>query len=212
MSPTTRRLGIADPRRLLQRPTIYKAFLDLVGSHAATLRFSTDFVRAKSGDRILDVGCGPGRLIPYLPRVDYCGIDLDPRYLAHARALYGASGARFHLRDLTADSSDFPERDFEIVVAFGLLHHLDDAGAARLIDLCHERLRPGGRLVTIDSVIDSRQSRAARFLVSLDRGGHVRTAPAYEELAGRRFGSVTTTILHDLLRIPYTHVILDCTK
>ena len=41
---------------------------------------------------------------------------------------------------------------FDIVIAHGLLHHLDDRQATELFALARAALRPGGRLIIIDMV------------------------------------------------------------
>ncbi|RKZ63742.1 MAG: class I SAM-dependent methyltransferase, partial [Candidatus Parabeggiatoa sp. nov. 3] len=48
--------------------------------------------------------------------------------------------------------------------------------------------------------------------ISKDRGQNVRTQEGYLELASQVFSNITTDIRHDLLRIPYTHFILECVK
>jgi SAM-dependent methyltransferase len=96
------------------------------------------------------------------------------------------------------------------VIAHGVLHHLDDDQARTLFRVARRALKPGGRLVTYDGCFTPDQSAAARFVVSLDRGRHVRTREAYERLARGEFSEVRTFVRHDLVRIPYTHLIMEC--
>jgi hypothetical protein len=56
------------------------------------------------------------------------------------------------------------------------------------------------------------QSRAARFLISKDRGQNVRSGEGYRDLALSRFDRVELIRRDDMLNIPYTHAILECTK
>jgi hypothetical protein len=51
-----------------------------------------------------------------------------------------------------------------------------------------------------------------RYLLSRDRGKFVRTLPEYEALARTQFDRVATYIREDVLRIPYTHLIMVCTR
>lgn len=55
------------------------------------------------------------------------------------------------------------------------------------------------------------QSWLVRFLLKSDRGKYVRTEPAYRVLATGVFGQVRTFVAHDLFRIPYTTLIMECT-
>jgi SAM-dependent methyltransferase len=202
-------LALCDPRRVLSWPSVYTSFMSLIGADTGMRRFARDVLRVRANERVLDLGCGPGRLFPHLPGTNYFGLDLDQSYLDRARRLYGN---RFERVDLSADCSPFPERDFDLIVASGLLHHLSDSQACRVFSFCRERLRPGGRLVTLDGVIDTSQNPLSRWLVSIDRGGFVRTRQAYLDLASSAFETVEASVHHDLLRIPYSHAILVCVK
>jgi hypothetical protein len=49
-----------------------------------------------------------------------------------------------------------------------------------------------------------------RWLLAKDRGKFVRTREEYLRLALARFSKVESHVRHDLLRIPYTHLIMRC--
>jgi hypothetical protein len=51
-----------------------------------------------------------------------------------------------------------------------------------------------------------------RWLLSRDRGRYVRSPESYQRLAAAVFPHVQTTIREDLLRIPYTHFIMSCSR
>jgi hypothetical protein len=97
------------------------------------------------------------------------------------------------------------------VIAIGVLHHLNDADATRLLTLGRSALRPGGRLVTMDPCYTAHQSRIAQFVISHDRGRNVRDDERYGHLANRVFPRVETHVRGDLSRIPYTHLVMECT-
>ena len=71
---------------------------------------------------VLDLGCGNGRFFAELSRrnlaADYLGIDTSSALLQLARAQHPE--ARF----IEADALSPIEGEFDLVVAFGLLHHL----------------------------------------------------------------------------------------
>lgn len=66
-------------------------------------------------------------------------------------------------------------RPFDIVLASGLLHHLDDEAVGELMQLVRLALRAGGRFAAIDPVMVSGQNRIARALIERDRGLNVGT-------------------------------------
>jgi SAM-dependent methyltransferase len=200
----------SDLRRLLNQPRAYLLLMRLIGADAAMHRFVAQSLRPHPGERVLDVGCGPGRLLGFLPAVSYVGIDGNDLYLARARSLY--PGRRFERLDLSGDCSGFPDCDFDLIVACALLHHLSDSEAGRLLAFCRERLRPGGRLVALDCVRRKGQHPIARLLIALDRGRFVRDAPGYTALARREFARVETNAYDNLLRVPYSHFVMVCRK
>lgn len=196
--------------RIFESAAVYERFQRLLGSDASRRRFVWDFLRPFPGARILDIGCGTGAILDYLPGdVDYVGYDLNPRYIEDARRRYPGRG-----RFSCARVEEAPEEPggFDLVLATAVLHHLDDPEADRLMTSAHRHLRHGGSLITLDPVRHPGQSPVARLLVALDRGRRVRTPEEYRDLAAARFPSVETTLLTDLMPIPYSHFLMRASK
>jgi SAM-dependent methyltransferase len=199
-------------RRLLERPSLYQLFSWLVGAENSRSFYVERFVKPVDGERVLDIGCGPADILDHLPRVEYFGFDINPSYIDSAKRRYGERG-RFHCQRVSEARIFTDEPDsFDIVLATGILHHLDDREAIELFEIAQRALRPGGRLVTFDGCYVEGQSGVARYLLGRDRGEFVRTREGYTRLAESVFGKVKASITHDLLRIPYTHIILECVK
>lgn len=198
-----------DLRRVLALPKMYSLFADVVGGDSRR-KYVDQYIRPGAGDRVLDIGCGPADILDYLPAtVSYTGFDGSPSYIDSARARFGARGSFFC--ELVDEKVIQRIGRFDLAIATGVLHHLDDADAVSLFRIAHHALVPGGRLITLDGCYTPEQSRVARYIISKDRGEHVRPAPAYEALARSVFADVQVFVRHDLMRIPYTHIIMQCT-
>lgn len=197
-----------DPRSILSFPAVYQLFQSLTGAHRSRIECVKRYIRPKASDRMLDCGCGPGILLEYLPAVDYVGIDIDEKYIAAARSRYGD---RATFRAGAVGKETIHEEDhYDVVLAWGLLHHLDDDQASAFLGLARRCLKSTGRLVTADGCYTDDQSRVARYLLDSDRGSHVRSFEAWLELVRPVFPAVETHVRHDLLRIPYTTLIMEC--
>ncbi|MDM8561940.1 class I SAM-dependent methyltransferase [Candidatus Marithioploca araucensis] len=200
-------------RSILSVPAIYSLFGQLLdkkkgGGNTALVK---EYIRPKANDQLLDIGCGTGNILDYLPEnVEYTGFDANHQYIEAAQKRYGHRATFICERINTAHLGKYSQ--FDLVFVDGVLHHLDDREALQLFKIAYAALKNGGRLITMDGVFVENQSSVARWLISKDRGQNVRTQEGYLELASQVFSNINTDIRHDLLRIPYTHFILECSK
>ncbi len=110
-------------------------------------RFAVHF-RLRRGDRVLDAGCGSGRLIPLIcasigPEGSLVELDFAPGMIDLARGKETDGRVEFVVGD--AHSLPMPDGDFDKVIALALLPHLDDRSAA--LKEFRRVLKPGGLLV-----------------------------------------------------------------
>lgn len=112
----------------------------------ALLRVLAEEVREAGGDRVLDAGCGTGRLVGPLQELGLrvVGADLSPAMVAEARS--AMPEAEFHVTDLA--ELPFEDESFDGVVAwYSLIHHDASSLHAALAELARV-VRDDGRLLT----------------------------------------------------------------
>ena len=110
-------------------------------------QLAVDTVREYGTPRVLDVGCGSGRIGEFVLEAGaghYVGVDFSAPMIDLARARLGRFAERAHLivdDFLTAEVSG----PFEVILAVGLFDYLPepDRFAERMFDLC----APGGCVV-----------------------------------------------------------------
>jgi SAM-dependent methyltransferase len=199
---------IAKLSPILSSPPFYLAYQTLVGGIRARERCIAEHVRPVSGLTVLDIGCGPGYAITYFPQPKYYGFDVSPKYIRYAQARFSAHGRFFC--GVFDESTAGAVPPVDVVLLMGLLHHLDDNEAVKLLTTIKQVMKPEGRLVTLDGGYKNGQSTIAKTFLDNDRGNHIRYASGYVKIADKVFGRVQSYIREDLFRIPYTTVVLLC--
>src|SRR5690242_8675881 len=135
---------------------------------------------------VLDVGCGAGnytlKLLERLPNLDATLIDLSQPMLDRASERVGRATAgrittiRGDIREV-----ELPERQFDIVLAAAVLHHLrTEEEWRRVFTAFHRALRPGGSVWVFDLVESS--------------------IPAVGQLMRRRYGEYLTRLKDEAYR------------
>jgi SAM-dependent methyltransferase len=197
---------ISGAYRLITVPSIYKGLMFSLGADRAISRYVDEVLQPKPGMKVLDVGCGPANVLAYLPPVDYTGIDLNEKHIAHARQRYGERG-RFIVGNAAEDLKQ-EEQAFDLINVSALLHHLADDEAISLFRSLKRLLKQDGKIVTFDNVWLPSQRIVVKLINTLDSGMNIRTPEAYLGLLNGLGFDVETRVFHDLLRIPYDHVVM----
>jgi ubiquinone/menaquinone biosynthesis C-methylase UbiE len=115
-------------------------------SYAPWLPAAAGFDRF-SGRRLLEIGCGMGTDLAGFARggAEVHAVDLTPRHLAIARQRMINDGRRVKLVRSDGEQLPFPDRTFDVVYSFGVLHHTP--GTQTAIDEIWRVLTPGGQAV-----------------------------------------------------------------
>jgi SAM-dependent methyltransferase len=116
------------------------------------LPIAEDIVRhfgLKSGDRVLDVGCGKGFLVKDLmkacPGLEAFGVDISEYALLHCEL---EVVGRLHLG--SAVRLPFPDNSFQAVISINTVHNLERPDCVRALREI-ERLAPGRGYIQVDA-------------------------------------------------------------
>jgi cyclopropane fatty-acyl-phospholipid synthase-like methyltransferase len=196
---------------ILRFPASYEYFSSLISRNRSLRLLYSKHLQVKPGERLLDIGCGTGRLLQEIRvPIDYVGVDLSPRYLAFASNRFKGLG-KFIAMSVDACAFRVTEH-FDWAVAIGVLHHLDDKQVIALLEFARDSLRPQGLFMSADGCYVSNQTRLARFLLDHDRGRHIRSQSEYDRLIASVFPDREAIHYGNLLRVPYDHMVFNCRK
>jgi SAM-dependent methyltransferase len=197
--------------RWLKVPLLYDLFQGAVGGNAFRRKIIEQHVRARVGDKVIDIGCGSAQALRCLPEVEYLGLDTNSQYIASARRTHGSKGT-FIIGDTHSLRGDSRFQNADIVIAIGVLHHMDDQDAAHCIRFAYDALKEGGRFIFHDPCWIPNQGALSRYFMARDRGRNIRTEQQYRQLAAKLFRNVDASVDTRPMRIPYVTVVFECEK
>lgn len=168
----------------------------LVASRAIAGRrvFMKDYSQIQPGNRVLEIGCGPGTNLEFMPEgTQYTGCDYNAEYIEFAQKKYRgkATFVCLSVDDLPAANLG----EFDVALVIGVLHHITDDQVRAMAKGAQKVLRKGGSLLVWEPCWTETQSTLDRFMLSIDRGRHVRTATKYALLLEETFGRIETEFL-----------------
>ena len=180
------KLELAVLARQLAKPEgeVGRAVGDYMSQHNANVSAAAwKRLELQTGDRVLEVGFGNGKLIPPLlalaPDLAYTGIDISETMLAEAQAFNRGllDAKRIDLRLASVEAMPFPDRAFDRAAIVNTIYFLPNPGLA-LAEL-HRVLRPGGVLAAAGITPE-----AAAGLPITQHGFRVYDEPRLKEMLG----------------------------
>ena len=147
----------------------------------STILESLDFIQQQKSfqefNRIIDIGCGPGRLsVSAIERgFSYVGIDNNKKYIDYCKKAYSNCDIKFIHGDAT---NCFQSSSGDIVIMNGIMHHLKDRQIFQIIEKCKQ----SRAFIVADHLYNVGKDQAiVRLLQRLDRGKYIRKYQTYEK-------------------------------
>lgn len=194
---------------ILNSPSIFLFFQKLIGAHRIKLLIIKN-INFKPNTRVLDVGCGFGNLLEYLPKdINYLGVDMNKAYISYAKRKYGSRG-RFICEDVSKLS--LKKEKFDVIIISSLLHHLSDKEVEKLFKSLMPFLKQNTNVISADGVYLKNQSSASKFVLNQDRGKYVRSREDYLLLIKKYFSKTNCKLVSNLLNIPVDLIFISMRK
>ena len=189
-------------KKILNIPLIYHLSQKIFLADNFRKKILKKFITNKNFD-ILDIGCGPGNMIKNLSYNKYYGFDTDKRYINYAKETY--QDCNFFCEKFSLSSVKKISK-VDVVILFGILHHISDKETLKLINNIHFCLKRRSKIIIIDPVFKKNQNKLAEFLIKNDRGNFVRTTDGYVKLLKKSKLNLNYKI-YDQKIVPYTYIV-----
>lgn len=124
--------------------------------------------------RILDLGTSSGKnLFPYagvFPGAELHGVDVGAPLLRFGHAQAEAAGLAVHFSQQNAESLDFPDGHFDLIVSSFFFHEIPLKSTQKVLRECLRLLAPGGIMVHMELPNEASVSAYENFFWNWDTG------------------------------------------
>jgi len=184
-------------------PRLYGSVQSLIRGRNFQKHFVEKYLNLSPGMAVLDVGCGTGWLYSAIRDLhcEYTGIDSCEKRIRTCKERFENNEA-FHVEKAEGIKS-LPANKYDMVIAFGLLHHLKDNEAKSFAEGAHRCLKKGGQLITADGVFLEKQNIVKKILIKLDRGKFIRNPHEYKKIIQKYFPNPECYLEDKMFFMPY---------
>lgn len=150
----------------------------------------------KTGDTVLDVGCGPGALSRHAKKQagqsgKVHGIDAAPEMIEFARQKAAVKGIEVEYHLGVAEALPFADATFDVIISRLVIHHLPGDLKEKAFAEMHRVLKPGGVCLLVDV-------SPAKKAIMGEIGGLAKCMPLLEQAGfkGIEFGKTGALFLY----------------
>ena len=144
--------------QVIHTPMLYEFIVWAItrGKEKAFRKFIAELAEIKSGESVLDVGCGTGTMAliakEYVGKTgQVSGIEPSLEMVACAQRKAIQRKVSIEVSAGVIERLDYPSQSFDVVLCLIVMHHMPDETKIQGIKEMARVLKSGGRLVVVDS-------------------------------------------------------------
>ena len=164
--------------KILDIPFFYNLIQVILGMDFFSV--AKKYIEKYPHNNILEIGCGPGKFSRYINYKKYLGIDMNKKYIEHAKRNYENKSIKFLV--LNAMNISRMKDSFDLIVAMNITHHLSDSEIGHIIKNLISNVS-FKRLLIFDGKPDI--GPFGKILEYLDQGSNFRETEQIAKLVGK---------------------------
>ena len=176
-------------RRQIGLDSAVASIYELHDDRDARARATLGLLDVQRGWRVADIGCGNGVLAceAAMLGAEVDAIDISPAMLALAEIQAGDRKVAIRTQSAGLLSFAYQPNSYDLVVSEFTLHHLPDFWKAVAMSRIYNALKPGGRLVLVDSLQRGDQPHYDGILELFPKNYH---EPYYKSYTNENFSEL----------------------
>ena len=172
--------------QVIHIPMVYELIVWAItrGKEMAFRRFIAELAELKAGESILDVGCGTGTMALLAKECvgeagQVSGIEPPLEMVTYARRKARRRNIAININPGVIEQLNYPSKYFDVVLCLIVMHHMPDETKVQGIKEMARVLKPGGRLVVVDSNLHLLPSFEQEGFTQV-KSGKVPSVPDYD--------------------------------
>jgi ubiquinone/menaquinone biosynthesis C-methylase UbiE len=144
--------------QVIRTPFIYELIIwaATLGKENKFRRFCADLVGLRPGQAVLDIGCGTGTMALLAKELvgksgQVTGIEPALEMVKYAKRKAAHRHLAVDFQPGMIEQLNFPDQSFDVLLCIIVMHHMPDNCKIRGIREMARVLKPGGRLLVVDS-------------------------------------------------------------
>ncbi len=201
-------------KSILKYHFFYNLYQNLIGSGSFLKRYVETFIlpeiRDKNSVKIIDIGCGTGNIVPYIPHnCEYTGVDVSENYIKYLKKKYSHKKNINFIKQNVKEPLSFNEK-YDIIISEALIASLNDTNFELLLTEMKNFLKKGGKIVISDMNYKESHCAFEKFLLKNERGCYIRGQDDYKRIIEKYFTIEKTTEINKVYWFPYHKIAFEC--